>query len=140
MIDFYPLIFLPNDTNLPCQTLNDLRNSPLDWDEKTEGGNCLGSYLGEAIEQVRARSEVVTARKQATPSSLAKLEKQALLPGKTPTTRTIPKKVELKPEELPEEEKPPPDMVRVEAQKLIDDTYQQLLVNKEWVKQPKVLV
>ena len=46
MIDCYPLIFLPNDTNLPGQTLSDLRNSPLDWEEKTEGGNCLGSYLG----------------------------------------------------------------------------------------------
>ena len=81
MIDFYPLIFLPNDTNLPGQTLNDLRNSPLDWDEKTEGGNCLGSYLGEAIEQVRARAEVVTARRQAT-RSLAKLEKKDPLPYK----------------------------------------------------------
>ena len=30
-------------------------------------------------------------------------------------------------------------MVRVEAQKLVDDTYQQLLLNKDWVKQLKVL-
>ena len=57
------------------------------------------------------------------------------MPGKTPNT----KKVESKPEELPEEEKPPPDMVRVEAQKLVDDIYQQLLLNKDWVKQLKVL-
>ena len=36
MIDFYPLIFLPNDTKLPGQTLQELRNSTLEWEEKTE--------------------------------------------------------------------------------------------------------
>ena len=92
----------------------------------------MGSYLGQAFEQVRARAEVVTARRQATPSSLAKLEKTETLPGKTPNTRTIFKKVELKLEELSEEEKPPPEMVRDEAPKLVDNTYQQLLSNKDW--------
>ena len=36
MFDFYPLIFLPNDSKLPGQTLQELRNSTLQWDEKSE--------------------------------------------------------------------------------------------------------
>ena len=98
MFDFYPLIFLPNDTNLPGQSLSKLRNSPLDWDEKTEGGDCLGSYLGKAFEQVRARVEVKTAKRKAPPSSLANLERREPLPGTT-------KKVKSKPEESSDEAK-----------------------------------
>ena len=125
MFDFYPLIFLPNDSKLPGQTLQELRNPTLQWDEKSEEANCLGSYLGQAFEQVRA--EVRTAKRKATPSSLAKLERKEPSPGKAPTT----KKVESSSEELPEGEQPPPKSEREEAPKLVNIIYQQLLSNKD---------
>ena len=134
MFDFYPFIFLPNDTKLPGQTLQELTNSTLEWEEKTEETNCLGSYLGQAFEQVKARGEVRMAKRKATPSPIAKLERKEPLPGEAPTT----KKVESKPEELPEEESPPKSK-RKEAPELVKVIYQQLFSNKEWVKQLKVL-
>src|SRR3954468_4445388 len=62
--DFYPTVFLPLETTLVDQSIEDLRNSPLEWEEDTKGTWCLGSYLGKAIQEIKDSPNLIPQKKE----------------------------------------------------------------------------